>query len=660
MVNTKSKAATSEAEAAYPAARQAFGEPTPDDKLEMGALTVAVSQQQAQINELMELVRGVVKTGVTVPNSDGATSSPNLAITSKTLEGSDAPSPSLSSMLKGIPADRYFAGLDPESETLWLEFKARVAPSCRHPSMENLLVETREIHDIKGIVRAYGSFADGCAAWKQLAKLRRNTNYAYLNRRVKELLSYSAQFSSLTPPLHLFLKVKETFTRVREYVCVAPPLDTGHKMCVDTLEAIVVSVILFSLHSDYVYVKSKFQSDRLPRLRVLEDEVCAHYDNIIAPGVASGDVGAGIAEDRKKQNATKKARLCRKVECSTCHQWGHDAKDCFITNAEARESFLKRRPDAKESIMQKVQEYEKHGKLPDTDKAGAVADSELHPGLDGEDILFAISEVASPSSSEPTSSDFSVVPLSEFIEVSGGTPRVSADRRQSILEVPTSNYYEVLEAPEDAGDCMLRPTCYRGSRLVADCFYRWRKTASKARFASLRRASRKRYRVQDPRRLKRSTVAPVYDSFVYMDTICSFFPEPARLAATQSLWETQRDRCLGGHWRISPRLPWYSPAVQSSHTYVMSHVSSVLEYAEMACGARDTFRAGGGSGKSAVLDSGATRHIFNDMSVFDRDYDPMGGSTFSVVQNRPISSAGSGTVHFAKTDVASGKVIGLQ
>ena len=83
----------------------------------------------------------------------------------------------------------------------------------------------------------------------------------------------------MTPPLHLFLKVKETFTRVREYVSVAPPLDTGHKMCVDTLEAIVVSMILISLHSNYVYVKTKFQSDRLPRLHVLEDEVCAHYDN---------------------------------------------------------------------------------------------------------------------------------------------------------------------------------------------------------------------------------------------------------------------------------------------------------------------------------------------------------------------------------------------
>ncbi|KAK3243136.1 hypothetical protein CYMTET_47193 [Cymbomonas tetramitiformis] len=315
--------------------------------------------------------------------------------------------------------------------------------------------------DVDGIVRAYGGTADGGTAWRQLAKLRRNTNYAYFNRQVKELLSFSAQSSSLTPPLLLFLKVKDTFTRVREYVCVAPPLDTGHKMCVDTLEAIVVSVILISLHSDYVYVKTKFQSDRLPRLHVLEDEVCAHYDNIIAPGVASGDVGAGIAEDRKRQNAAKKARLGRKVECSTCHRRGHEAKDCFITNAEARESFLERRPDAKESIMKKVQEYEKHGKLPDTDKAGAVADSELHPGLDGEDVLFAISEVASPWSFEPALSHFPAVTLSEFIEVRGGAPRTTAGCRQSILDVPTSNYYLVLETPEDTEDCELRPAYCR-------------------------------------------------------------------------------------------------------------------------------------------------------------------------------------------------------
>ncbi|KAK3262040.1 hypothetical protein CYMTET_29070 [Cymbomonas tetramitiformis] len=447
MVNTKSKAAASGSEAAVPEAGQKFGKLAPEHKPELEELAVVVSQQnaqQAQLNELMELVRGMVKTGATAPNSDGVPSSPSLAVTSKTSEGSDAPLPSLSSMLKGIPTDRYFAGLDSESETPWLEFKARVAPSCRHPSMEILLVETRAIAEIKadplyseranrllydflatvtcqtaqGIVRAFESTADGCAAWKQLAKLRRNTNYAYFNRQVKELLSYSAQFSSVSPPLHLFLKVKETFTRLREYVSVAPPLDTGNRMCVDTLEAIVVSVILISLHSDYVYVKTKLQSDKLPRLHVLEDEVCAHYENIISPGVASGEVGAGIAEDRKRQNATKKARLSRKVECSTCHRRGHEAKDCFITNAEARESFLKRRPDARDSIMKKVQEYEKHGKLPDTDKAAAVTDSELHPGLDGEDVLFAISEVESPWSLEPALSHFQTATLSEFIEVS--------------------------------------------------------------------------------------------------------------------------------------------------------------------------------------------------------------------------------------------------
>ncbi|KAK3243135.1 hypothetical protein CYMTET_47192 [Cymbomonas tetramitiformis] len=89
-------------------------------------------------------------------------------------------------------------------------------------------------------------------------------------------------------------------------------------------------------------------------------------------------------------------------------------------------------------------------------------------------------------------------------------------------------------------------------------------------------------------------------------------------------------------------------------------VVSTFDGSEMACGARDASRDGAGSGKSAVLDSGATRHIFNDMSVFDKDYNPMGGSTFSVVQNRPVSSAGSGTVHFAKTDLVSGKVVGLR
>ncbi|KAK3238665.1 hypothetical protein CYMTET_51336, partial [Cymbomonas tetramitiformis] len=170
------------------AAYYVFGQPPPEDKPGKNALSVVVSQQQAQINELVEQVRRIVQSGATAPKSEGAAST---ALTTKTSDSPDAHLPTLSSMLKGIPADRYFAGLNSESETLWLEFKARVAPSCRHPSMEILPVETRDLNDIKtdplysdranrllydflatvtcqtaqGIVRAYASSADGCAAW---------------------------------------------------------------------------------------------------------------------------------------------------------------------------------------------------------------------------------------------------------------------------------------------------------------------------------------------------------------------------------------------------------------------------------------------------------------------------------------------------------------
>ncbi|KAK3286346.1 hypothetical protein CYMTET_6095 [Cymbomonas tetramitiformis] len=491
MVNSKSKATTSGAEENVLAAGHVFGEPPPDDKPEVSALTVAVSQQQAQINELMELVRGIVKSGLTAPKSDGATST---ALTSKTSEDSDAPLPSLSSI--------YAEG--------------------------------------RGSQRT--ASADGCAAWQQLAKLRRNTNYTYFNCQMKELLSHSAKFSALTPPLHIFLKVKETFTRVREHVSVAPSLVTGDRMCVHTLEAMVVSMILISLHSDYVYVKTKFLGDRLPRLHVLEDEVCAHYDNIIAPSSACREVGAGIADDRRQQNAIKKARLGGKVECSTCHRRDHDTKDCFITNKEARETFLKRRPDAKEALMQKVQEYEKHGKLPGSDKAGAIADSELHPGLDWDNVLFALFEVAASSRSDSVPLDFSGVQLSEFMEVRGGASRARADRRQSMLNVPTSNYYGVLDVPVATEDCTVSSTSVRSPRLLSQCFYQWRTRASRVRRASMKETSKKRRHMWDPSRHtfllnkhRRFPVTPVYNSFVYIDTTCSLLPDPARLAATQSV-----------------------------------------------------------------------------------------------------------------------------
>eukprot|EP00854_Cymbomonas_tetramitiformis_P022488 gene22488-biopygen23222 len=66
------------------------------------------------------------------------------------------------------------------------------------------------------------------------------------------------------------------------------------------------------------------------------------------------------------------------------------------------------------------------------------------------------------------------------------------------------------------------------------------------------------------------------------------------------------------------------------------------------------------SGKVALLDNGATKHIFNLVSDFGSDFDPASSSTFSVVQASIVSSVGSGTVTLAKLDVSTGHAIGLQ
>ncbi|KAK3257963.1 hypothetical protein CYMTET_32966 [Cymbomonas tetramitiformis] len=84
-------------------------------------------------------------------------------------------------------------------------------------------------------------------------------------------------------------------------------------------------------------------------------------------------------------------------------------------------------------------------------------------------------------------------------------------------------------------------------------------------------------------------------------------------------------------------------------------------HAQVACGA-----SAGGSGtqsavdKSAVIDSGATKHIFNSVRVFNADYDTTACETFSVVQSQSVDSSGSGSVTFAKKDVKSGRMVGLQ
>ncbi|KAK3233736.1 hypothetical protein CYMTET_55980 [Cymbomonas tetramitiformis] len=84
-------------------------------------------------------------------------------------------------------------------------------------------------------------------------------------------------------------------------------------------------------------------------------------------------------------------------------------------------------------------------------------------------------------------------------------------------------------------------------------------------------------------------------------------------------------------------------------------------HAQVACGVRaGDGRTQSAEDKSAVIDSGATKHIFNSVRVFNADYDTTACETFSVVQSQSVDSSGSGSVTFAKRDVESGRMVGLQ
>eukprot|EP00854_Cymbomonas_tetramitiformis_P001531 gene1531-biopygen1393 len=80
-------------------------------------------------------------------------------------------------------------------------------------------------------------------------------------------------------------------------------------------------------------------------------------------------------------------------------------------------------------------------------------------------------------------------------------------------------------------------------------------------------------------------------------------------------------------------------------------------------GTDDAYGAVDGSGvlglKTALLDSGATRHVFSDVGYYGLDFDDSGTSVFWVVQGQTVQSVGSGTVTMVKRDLSSGNVIGL-
>ncbi|KAK3265939.1 hypothetical protein CYMTET_25415 [Cymbomonas tetramitiformis] len=121
----------------------------------------------------------------------------------------------------------------------------------------------------------------------------------------------------------------------------------------------------------------------------LEKAASEHWDNILSVSTGAIEQGAGLAEDRRKQDEQKRKELKKKVKCPTCHTKGHSAEGCFITSLPAREAFLKQRPETLNTIEKGVLGYKKDGKLPGA--AAGAREANLCPGLaDTGDVVFAL------------------------------------------------------------------------------------------------------------------------------------------------------------------------------------------------------------------------------------------------------------------------------
>ncbi|KAK3288970.1 hypothetical protein CYMTET_3576 [Cymbomonas tetramitiformis] len=393
---------------------------------ESSSRDVALSSQQEQISALTDMVKGLSAqlydmrslnhpglSATPVPEDKHLTSSP---------AGGRRPLPGLSHMTKGLSADSYFSGKVSDQEGIWDEFCARIKPSLRHPSLALLLSASTPLHMVRGdelyleeanqlfydflcrvttgtanaVVRSYEQHSDGHGAWRELSKLRHNTSVVYFITQVDRLLSLPNQLSRLDPPLSTFLESKETLRRIREYSANARVTPSGKPLCMETVETIFSAMAIVRLHPGYMLLKAKFMSETLPTASVLSDQVTSHYDTILAPRAAV--TRCALAVNHTGDNSESEAAV--KVPCHVCHRRGHSAKDCFIKNVEKREAFFKKAsPTTKAAILKRVADYEKNGSLPKPGEhlGAAAGQSELHPGLEeAGEVLFAIRE-AGPS-----------------------------------------------------------------------------------------------------------------------------------------------------------------------------------------------------------------------------------------------------------------------
>ncbi|KAK3262905.1 hypothetical protein CYMTET_28266 [Cymbomonas tetramitiformis] len=391
-------------------------------------------------------------------------------------------------------------------------------------------------------------------------------------------------------------------------------MPSGKPVCLETVEMIYTTMAIVKLHPDYMLLKDKFMTDSLPTFDVLVDHVTSHYDTILAPraaathtaNAAESEAAGAIVDDRRKQEELKRQRLAVKVPYSVCHRPGHPAKDCFMTNDEKREQFLKKAsPSVKTAILKRVADYKKHGKLPVPGEhlSAAAGQSDLCPGLeDTGEVLFAFSE-AGPSGLCPGLEDTgeNLYALSE-VEHSDRHPGLAEsssshypldslpsptpyqlcfgkgfDRAEPIgapfSELTTFNYYSVLDGVSEpaltvaavvgtgAVDCG-HTSCEPSARVSSAWRPPWRLKKHHCYVPGKHTSLLNRH---NPIKVK-----PVYDCWVYIDTIVAFFPTKAHLERTQTAREAGRAQYLGDDYPISPRQLWFKLGLQQWHTIMMS------------------------------------------------------------------------------------------
>ncbi|KAK3257473.1 hypothetical protein CYMTET_33441 [Cymbomonas tetramitiformis] len=515
------------------------------------------SQQDARLNELMKMVQVLAQavpqlaanqnagTGNAIASPEAAESGMSGSSVKSRVAGGTVgvPLPLLTDMLKGFKSDQLYSGQDAENDSKWLEFRGKIVPCLRHRALALLLSDAHDLEDIKkdekfsvaanqlfhdflssvttktanAVVRTYSTDADGVSAWRQLIKMRRSTGSAYFVRQVKALLDDTKWFATLAPPLQGFLNAREILDRVEEYACTSKFLPGGEKFHVASLEAVFVAMVLNSLNPAYVFVRTLYSGDELPSFQKLNDAVCDHYDTVIATSAAVTETGAGIVEDRRKQEEQKRAAMLKKLP----------------------------------------------------NRAAAVTETQKDPGVDASgEALYAICELDSVVTC--FSDD-----MPQFI--SGYN---AGDCIGSQSGISLHNYYAVLDGLASSEG----PFPVRGRDQPVGGGYRWRSDAPVSGHSTLRRPGKKSHPYQPNKhrfllnKHKYFLVAPVYDSFVYIDTLCTVLPG-RKLDPTQALWGAGREQHLAPGYQISPRQPWYTSDVQYGHGMFMSGSVEVLDRA---------------------------------------------------------------------------------